>query len=268
MIEKILVFIPAYNCARQIPRVIDKFDPRVTRLISEVLVIDNGSTDGTSDVARESLAANGNLESVTRTIRRNRQNVNLGGSHKVAFNYALDNGFDYVVVLHGDDQGDIRDLVPWLENGAHRDVDSLLGARFMRGSSLVNYSTLRIAGNRVFNALFSLVVGRRLHDLGSGLNVYATSFLRPRFYLRFPNALTFNYYLLAYSVVSGASLRFFPLTWREEDQASSVRLVRQTLRMFEMLGQLVFARHTFMTAWHQPEQPYESDVVTRFEAVV
>jgi dolichol-phosphate mannosyltransferase len=268
MTGKILVFIPAYNCARQIPRVIDKFNPRVTRLIREVLVIDNGSTDGTSNAARESLAANRNLEGVTRTIRRNRQNVNLGGSHKVAFNYALDNDFDYVVVLHGDDQGDIRDLIPWLESGAHREVDSLLGARFMRGSTLVNYSALRVAGNRVFNALFSLVVWRRLYDLGSGLNVYATSFLRPRFYLRFPNALTFNYYLLAYSILSGASLRFFPLTWREEDQASNVRLVRQTIRMFDVLRQLVFARDTFMNAWHQPEQPYESDVVARFEAVV
>jgi glycosyltransferase involved in cell wall biosynthesis len=266
--EKILVFIPAFNCARQIPRVIDKFDARTPRLVSEVLVVDNGSTDGTAGAAQQSMAANGNLATITRTIRRNRQNYNLGGSHKVAFNYALDHGFDYVVVLHGDDQGDVRDVIPWLEKGAHRDVDCLLGARFMAGSRLVNYSLPRIAGNHVFNALFSIVLRRRLYDLGSGLNVYKTSFLRPRFYLRFPNALTFNYYMLAYSIVSGESLRFFPLTWREEDQTSNVRLVRQTLRMFDVLRQLVFARGTFMTAWHQPEQPYDSDVIARVEPAV
>jgi dolichol-phosphate mannosyltransferase len=263
---RILVFIPAYNCARQIPRVIDKFDARLAPLIQEILVVDNGSTDSTIDAARDRLASNPHLAGIIRSIRRNRSNVNLGGSHKVAFNYAIDNGFEYVVVLHGDDQGDVRDLIPFLERGAHRDVDSFLGARFMNGSSLVNYSLLRIAGNRVFNLLFSAVMGRRLYDLGSGLNVYATSFLRPRFYLRFPNALTFNYYLLAYTIASGASVAFFPLTWREEDQTSNVRLVRQTIRMFEVLRQLVFARAQFMTKWHQPEQAYESDVVVRMEA--
>jgi hypothetical protein len=47
-----------------------------------------------------------------------------------------------------------------------------------------------------------------------------------------------------------------------------VRLVRQTLRMFDVLRQLVFARGTFMTAWHQPEQPYDSDVIARVEPAV
>src|SRR5216683_4816712 len=164
--DKILVFIPAFNCARQIPRVIDKFDARTASLIDAILVVDNGSTDGTIDAARARLASNASLVNVSRTVCRNRQNVNLGGSHKVAFNYAVDHGFDYVVVLHGDDQGDIRDVIPWLERGAHRDVDSLLGARFMKGASLVNYSMLRIAGNRAFNLLFSLVMRRRLYDLG------------------------------------------------------------------------------------------------------
>ena len=261
--ERILVFIPAYNCARQISRVIDQFDERVVKLVNEVLVVDNGSTDDTADAAQKALAGSRALAGVTRTIRRNRANYNLGGSHKVAFNYAIDHGFDYVIVLHGDDQGDIRDVVPWLEKGAHRRVDSLLGARFMRGSSLVNYSFVRIMGNHVFNTLFSIVLGRWLSDLGSGLNVYSTAFLKPRFYLRFPNALTFNYYLLAYSVLSGASLAFFPLTWREEDQMSNVRMMRQTMRTFDVLRQLVFTRAAFMAAWHQPEQPYESDVVTQ-----
>jgi glycosyltransferase involved in cell wall biosynthesis len=264
--ERVLVFIPAYNCARQIPRVIDQFDARVVALIDEVLVVDNRSTDQTADVAGKCLAASATLGGVVRTVVRNRQNYNLGGSHKVAFNYAIDHGFDYVVVLHGDDQGDIRDLAPWLEKGAHRTVDSLLGARFMSGSSLVNYSALRIAGNHVFNTLFSIVLGRRLYDLGSGLNAYSTKFLAPRFYLRFPNALTFNYYLLAYTIIARASLKFFPLTWREEDQMSNVRMVRQTMKMFDVLRQLVFARTAFMAAWHQPEQPYESDIVVQFAA--
>jgi dolichol-phosphate mannosyltransferase len=72
--------------------------------------------------------------------------------------------------------------------------------------------------------------------------------------------------LLAYSILSGASLAFFPVTWREEDQVTNVRMVRQTNRMVRILGQLLLAKEAFMTEWHQPEQPYESDVVVQSPA--
>ena len=42
-------------------------------------------------------------------VVRNRENYNLGGSHKVAFDYAVAQGFTHVIVLHGDDQADIAD---------------------------------------------------------------------------------------------------------------------------------------------------------------
>lgn len=48
-------------------------------------------------------------------LLRKDKNYGLGGSHKVSFNYAIENGFDYVIVLHGDDQGHISNLVPYLK---------------------------------------------------------------------------------------------------------------------------------------------------------
>lgn len=263
MNERILVFIPMYNCRRQIGRVIRQFRDVPVGLIDEILMVDNRSTDGTLEAAAS--AVDEHLPAgIGVTLCRNTANYSLGGSHKVAFDYALDHQFEYVVVLHGDDQGDIRDLVPHLERGNHGTVDSLLGSRFMRGSRLTNYSSLRIVGNRVFNAVFSLIAGRWLTDLGSGLNVYKTSFLRARFYLRFPNALTFNYYMILYTVGSGASFRFFPLSWREEDQASNVRLVRQTMRMLDVIKQYALSRRRFMTAWHAAEQPYTTEIVRQW----
>ncbi len=254
-----------FNCSQQIGRVVRQFRDILPGLFAEILMVDNRSTDRTLDAAAAAIDESA-LRGTRVTLCRNTTNYSLGGSHKVAFNYALDHGFDYIVVLHGDDQGDIRDLVPCLVRGEHRGVDSLLGSRFMHGARLKNYSTLRIVGNRVFNAAFSIVAGRRLTDLGSGLNVYKTSFLRSRFYLRFPNALTFNYYMILYTVGAGASFRFFPLSWREEDQASNVRLVRQTLRMVSVIKQYALNRGRFMTAWHEAEQPYTTEILRRWTA--
>ena len=55
MQSKILVFIPAYNCIKQLPRVLSKFIPEIQKLFIQILVVDNRSEDGTIDVAKKSL---------------------------------------------------------------------------------------------------------------------------------------------------------------------------------------------------------------------
>lgn len=225
--ERILVFVPMYNCERQIGRVLARFGEEARSLVEEVMVVDNRSKDASVDRAVEALTR---LPGIRGRVCVNDRNYNLGGSHKVAFNAAIDRGFDYLVVLHGDDQADINDLVPRLRAGEHRRHDSYLGSRFMRGSRRDGYSTFRTLGNRVFNFIFSLAALRPVHDLGSGLNVYKTSYLRSRFYVKFPDALTFNNFMLLAGAGKRSDFAFFPISWREEDQRSNVKMVRQALK--------------------------------------
>jgi glycosyltransferase involved in cell wall biosynthesis len=237
---RLLVFIPTYRCATQVTRVIDQFDPRVQKWVDTVMVVDNLSPDNTL----ESAIAGGKDKFVGCTFIawRNDNNYGLGGSHKAAFCYAIEHGFDYLVVLHGDDQADIRDLIPHLESGAHKDVDCLLGARFIRGSQLKGYSLFRTFGNRVFNALFSLVALRAIHDLGSGLNLYRLAAYRNFYYKHFPDDLTFNYVMLLASYQRGQTVRFFPISWREEDQRSNVKLFSQAFKVLGLLAAFCFKR--------------------------
>lgn len=241
--ERILVFIPAYNCSKQIPRVLAQL-VGIKHLVSEMLLVDNRSTDGTVDAARSAAA---HLE-LPVTIVKNNENYGLGGSHKVAFSYASKNDFDYIIVLHGDDQGSISDLVPQLQAGIHRKWDCLLGARFMPGSKLEGYSRFRTLGNHVFNLLFSAGAGKRLYDLGSGLNLYKVSALGQANYLGFGNNLTFNYFMILASVHWGWKIHFFPITWREDDQISNVKLVRQSMQVMGILLRYVFKRKLFLDA--------------------
>ena len=140
MPERILLFIPAYNCEKQLPRVLDQLlDERVAEFVTECIVVNNRSTDSTEDAARRWMAAH---PAAPVRLLRNNENYGLGGSHKVAFGYALEHGFDYLVVLHGDDQGDVRDLLGLLDSGAYRTCDCCLGSRFMKGSRITGYSPL------------------------------------------------------------------------------------------------------------------------------
>lgn len=241
--SKILVFIPAYRCEAQVSRVINQFDERVQRAVDTVMVVDNQSPDGTLHAAIEQ--AKKRLTHCKFIGWINDNNYGLGGSHKAALRYAVENGFDYLIVLHGDDQADIRDLMPYLEKGAHRDVDSLLGARFMPGSRLQGYSWFRTFGNRVYNMLFSSVALHRIYDLGSGLNVYKVSSLTEFYYKGFPDDLTFNYVMLVASYQRKQKVRFFPISWREEDQRSNVKLFSQAIKVLGLLSRYAIWRDRF-----------------------
>lgn len=248
--EKILIFIPMYNCEKQIPRVLGRIAALEANqaLFSGVLVVDNRSTDGSREAALEAMQS----LSIPAELVRNCENYSLGGSHKVAFRYAVEHGYDYVVVLHGDDQGDISNLVPLLKQGEHRKYDSLLGSRFSKGSELVGYDKFRIFGNHVFNLFMTVCSGRRVYDLGAGLNLYKTEYLKNEFYLPFPNDLSFNVFLLLYGIHSRSSFTFFPITWREEDQISNAKLFAQAKRMVALgLNYLLHKKAVFAPVENQ-----------------
>ena len=263
---RILLFIPMYNCERQIVRVLGRIDSKAAELISQVLVVDNGSCDGSIAAAAAAL----DRLPVPGLVLRNDHNYNLGGSHKVAFAHAIAGGFDHVVVLHGDDQADIGDVVPLLSAGRHREVDCLLGSRFSRGSRRTGYSWFRSGGNLVFNSLFSLAAGRLLVDLGSGLNVFAVEWLRPRFWAGLADDLTFNNHLLLAMIQRRAQFAFFPISWRDEDQISNVRLFRQAWRTLEIVvgygllrGRYLWRRHAL-----RPADDYTATEVHRSDGMV
>jgi dolichol-phosphate mannosyltransferase len=140
MSDRILVFIPCYNCERQIGRVLRQFQEISNDIVHEILIVDNRSQDRTVDAA---VAALSSIGPVPASVVRNAENYGLGGSHKAAFAYAAQRGHSHVLVLHGDDQGRIDDAVPVLHAGDHRRFDACLGARFMRGSRLIGYSRFR-----------------------------------------------------------------------------------------------------------------------------
>lgn len=258
--DRILVFIPCYNCAPQISRVLSQFQSVVPGLFTDLLIVDNGSRDATVEAA---LAALPPLTQCSATIVRNKENYNLGGSHKAAFRYAAANGHTHVAVLHGDDQAHIQDLVPVLERGDHLRNDACLGSRFMGGSRLEGYSPLRILGNRVFNALFTAAAGRPVSDLGSGLNIFSRPVFASSSLIGYPDDLLFNIHLLLGLISEDRKIMFFPISWREQDQVSNVRMASQAAKTLKIAVEFVIARKSFLTRDHRQKQrqSYEFDVL-------
>jgi glycosyltransferase involved in cell wall biosynthesis len=261
MEDKILVFIPMYNCEKQILRVLEQFKGEVINYISEIVIVNNRSTDNGEKAVIDKINDHGTVIPIK--VLRNRDNYGLGGSHKVAFNYAIKNGFDYVIVLHGDDQGRIRDILPILKKGTYKKYDCCLGGRFMKKSKLPGYSKFRTFGNKVFNQIFSIAIGRRVYDLGAGLNLYSVDMLKSKYYMKYPDNLTFNCYMLFALDAYRQRNMFFPITWREEDQISNVKMTKQAVATLKMAVGYFFGGKRFLLrdARVNKVKKYQSDVV-------
>lgn len=219
---KVILAIPAYNCEKQIQRVVQELKT-IQDLFTEIWIVDNGSSDSTEIAAKNSIIEN---QLSNTFIYRNLQNVNLGGTHKKVFSEATAIGATHVAILHGDNQAKTEELKTLLSISENNGGQTVLGSRFMPGSRLIGYSSKRILGNKILNYIYSGLSRRKLSDLGSGINLFKLSDLNMIPYKNFGNGLTFNYQLILGLISSNSDFRYQPITWSETDQQSNAKNIK------------------------------------------
>jgi len=152
-----VAIVPALNEEHTVPRVIDElraFDPGL-----DVVVIDDGSSDRTAEVA----AAKG------ATVLRLPYNLGIGGSVQTGFRFAYERGYDLAVRVDGDGQHDPSQLGRIVGPVLDGDADIVVGSRFA-GEAGDGYrsSRSRRVGIRILASVVSGIVGQRVTDPTSG----------------------------------------------------------------------------------------------------
>ena len=137
----------------------------------------------------------------------------------------------------------------------------------MAGSKIEGYSLVRRLGNRLFNMIFSLALRRRVTDLGSGLNVFSQTVFPREVTLRLPDDLHFNPYLLVAMVGRGMRIAFFPISWREDDQVSNVRMLSQAVKTLGAAREYLLSPEYLRSGEHRriPRDEYTFDVLVRHQ---
>lgn len=232
---RILVAIPCYNCEAQIGRVLTKLSDFTVPDV-DFLIVENNSQDDTREVIKTVLTSYPQNLKVRFKVIFHKQNYGLGGSFKTIFAYASEKQYDHIVLFHGDDQASRADLDKIIGEVISRNPDCLLGARFMKGSALHNYSLIREYGNKLINSIFSLALRRQIYDIGSGLNTYKVRCLPLDEVMLYPDHIAFDVNLLLHFMGSdNKTASFFPIEWHEKDQRSNASNIRVGLDVLSML---------------------------------
>ena len=233
------IFVTAYNVEKQIVRkVLSKIPTSVVTGVERVVVVDNCSQDET--VERVCAFRKDTDSGDKFLILRNRQNYGYGGSHKVAFRYFLENGYDYAILLHGDGQGDPAYLEKFLAMIEEQRYDFIIGSRFMKGSDLSGYSRIRTTANYFFVFLQKIVSGLTVTDPGSGYIAYNLNVIRSLPYERLTDYFCFDPCL--FLMVSKRKPRIceFPINWGEVE-TSNVNIFEYGLKLLLVLLRYRFA---------------------------
>lgn len=222
----VLVAIPCYNCELQIARVLKELDGVLDECpwIKKVAVIDNRSKDRTAETAGKC------IETLKHSrifhVYRNTVNAGLGGTHKIAFTMADKEGFTHLMILHGDHQATPRDIPALFREAVANPATTVLGSRFRDLSLLSGFSKIRIAGNLGLNVLYTLGSGRKVSDLGSGLNLFCMNDVKLNEIQKFDNGFAFNMDLLLYFIKNRRKLIYVPIHWSTTDQISNVNALK------------------------------------------
>lgn len=169
--KKIGVLIVAYNAVSTLRAVLDRIPPSMRERIDEVFVFDDCSKDDTYLLGIGYKAETGwdKLK-----IYRNEKNLGYGGNQKKGYRYAIDNGFDIVVLLHGDGQYApevMAELVDPLERG---EAEAMFGSRMMLPGAAIKggMPLYKYVGNKVLTFFENRMLGMDLTEFHSGYRAY------------------------------------------------------------------------------------------------
>jgi dolichol-phosphate mannosyltransferase len=166
----VLVVLPTYNEAENIDRVLRQI--RKAMPDAGVLVVDDGSADGTADMAELLGKELGGIE-----LLRRHEKSGLGSAYRAGFAWGLERGWDVLVEMDADlshDPDALPDLVAPLDSG----FDLVVGSRYVEGGSIPNWKWHRRLLSQGGNIYAAALLGLHITDSTLGFRAYSADMLR------------------------------------------------------------------------------------------
>lgn len=209
--EKVLAMIPAFNEAEHIAVVVTQ-----ARKYLPVLVVDDGSADETSVIARQNGAE----------VFRQEPNQGKGTAIMNGFKYALEHGYDAVITLDGDGQHDPDEIPLFLEDFTTNGSDLIIGRRDFRKMPFV-----RMCSNSLGTWMYSWAIGQFIPDNQSGYRLISAALMRSMTTSEF-HGFEFEVEMIMRCVMDAHKLSWVTIKTIYAGEKSHITPVRHAWRFF------------------------------------
>jgi dolichol-phosphate mannosyltransferase len=214
MTERALVIVPTYNERENLPIIVPivlEQDPRI-----EVLVIDDGSPDGTGELADALADADQRVHVIHRAGKQG-----LGTAYRMGFAWAISQGYDYVFEMDADGSHDPRHLPIFLKE--IHDADLVIGCRYFdHRVTVVNWPMKRLLLSYFANIYARAITGLPLWDSTGGFKCYRRAVLETVPLERIQsNGYSFQIEMSFHAWRKGFRLKEIPITFTDRDLGES-----------------------------------------------
>jgi dolichol-phosphate mannosyltransferase len=161
--KKIICIAPCYNELHKIDNVVSRV--QATAVVDEMLVVNDGSTDGSPETAQAlgaTIISLGSTQGVGVAIRR-------------GIEYSITHNFDIIVIIAGNNKDEPQEIVKLLAPITREGYDFVQGSRFKQGGYYGEMPLYRRAATRIHPLLFSLVAGKWVSESTNGFRAFTTA---------------------------------------------------------------------------------------------
>ncbi len=221
----ICVIIPTYNESKAIGELVKK----IKHLGLDIVVVDDGSKDNTSEIARS-----GGAHVITHL-----KNKGKGACLKVGFKYAIEKGYEAVVVMDGDGQHDPEDIQRFINAAQSTGADLIVGNR-MEDQSTMPF--LRRVTNRWMSGFLSEICGHDIPDTQCGFRLIKNKLLRNI------DLISSKYETESEILIRAGRQKFkidsIPVKTIYKGEVSTINPIKDTLRFVRLMLTLKFEQLT------------------------
>ena len=236
---KTLVIIPTYNESENIGRIVPLVLEKDVSI--HVLIVDDNSPDGTGQIADEMANQDERISVIHRQSKSG-----LGTAYITGFKFALENGYDLVFEMDCDFSHDPKYIVEFLK--AAKDVDLVLGSRYISGVNVINWPMSRLLLSYYANVYSRLVTGLPVRDATGGFKCFRREVLEAIDLDRVKsNGYSFQIEMSFRAWKKGFKIKEIPIVFEDRkvgQSKMSKRIVREAvwmvwrLRLWSLLGRL------------------------------
>ena len=238
--SKRLVIIPTYNEAKNPPVLIERIFKHIPEV--SILVVDDGSPDGTAEICKALISKFPKLY-----VEERSKKLGLGSAYRFGFAWGLAREFDDLIEMDADLSHRVRDLAAMIAAKEELpDVGLVIGSRWIKGGSTINWSKGRELLSRSANFYVRLMLGMGVSDATAGFRIYSAELLRtiPLKEIR-SEGYSFQIEMTRAAKKAGAKILEVPIVFRERESGVSKMsrdIVREAMSLVTVWGIRRFLR--------------------------